>query len=172
MNNRRQILKNENTEKSDDTDAESIIKYIKRNDSFAKSFQLNKMEYTAVNFTQFQLSDLVRFCVNDTAILSIDTTFEVCKGLYFTDSSYENIALNDKDTNKHPYFPGPSFWHFKKDTQSYRRFAGEILIAEPALAGIGRIGHDLDKAIAKGICFTTLNEVILLEITREFYLGY
>jgi len=29
-----------------------------------------------------------------------------------------------------------------------------------------------ENPIAKGICFTTLNEVILLEITREFYLGY
>ena len=109
------------------------------------------MEYTAVNFTPFQLSDLVRFCVHDSAVLSKDTTFEICDGLYFTDSSYENLSLKDKETNNHPYFPGPSFWHFKKDRQSYRRFAGEILIAEPDLANIGKIGHDLDKAIANGI---------------------
>ena len=32
-----------------------------------------------------------------------------------------------------------------------RRSAGELLIAEPLLSGIKKFGHDLDKALAKGI---------------------
>lgn len=156
INNRKQTLKNSNINENDDTDAESIIKYIKRDVAFTKSFQLNKEEYTAFNFDPFQFSDIVRFCVHDTAILSVDTTFEIYDGLYFTDTSYENLALKDNETISYPYFPGPSIWHFRKDQQSYRRFAGKILIAEPALAGINKVGHGLDKAIAGGNFTTAL----------------
>ena len=85
--------------KSENTDAESIIKYIRKEEAFNKSFQLNKREYTSVNFTIYQMSDLVRFCVNDSAILSIDTTFDVCKGLYLTDTSYPNLSLIDNETS-------------------------------------------------------------------------
>ena len=83
-------------------------------------------------------------------IFSTDTTFEICEGLYLTDTSYPNKSLIDKSSGKHPQFPGPSFWHFKKNEEAHRRFAGEILIADPSLAGIKKIGHELDRAIAKG----------------------
>ena len=67
-----------------------------------------------------------------------------------TDSTYQNLSLVD-EYGKHPEFPGPSFWHFRKTEETYRRFAGELLIAELLLLGIKKIGHDLDKALAKSI---------------------
>ena len=67
-----------------------------------------------------------------------------------TDTKYTNESLTNQ-SNKHPEFPGPSFWHFKKSRESYRRFAGELIIAKPELLGIKKIGHDLDKAIAGGM---------------------
>ena len=139
------------SENSGKTDAECIIQYIKKEGSFTKSFHLEQQHYTAINYTGYQLSDIERFCVENSAILSIDTTFEICNGLYLTDTSYPNLALIDRKTGENPHFPGPSFWHFRKNEGAYRRFAGEIVIAKPSLRQINKIGHDLDKAIAKGM---------------------
>ena len=55
----------------------------------------------------------------------------------------------DKRKNKHPKFPGPSFWHFKKNEEAYQRFTREMVIADPGIANIQKFGHDLDKSIAK-----------------------
>ena len=41
-------------------------------------------------------------------------------------------------------------WHFKKSWENYKRLAGELTIAKPELLGIKKIGHDLDKATARG----------------------
>ena len=96
------------------------------------------------------LNDIHRFCVLGNSILRIDTTFELVDGLWLTDTTYANESLINQ-SNKHPEFPGPSFWHFKKSRESYRRFAGELTIAKPELLGMKKIGHDLDKAIAGGM---------------------
>lgn len=71
-------------------------------------------------------------------------------GLWLTDTTYPNESLINQSI-KHPEFPGPSFWHFKKSRESYRRFAGELAIAKSELLGIKKIGHDLNKAIAGGM---------------------
>ena len=55
----------------------------------------------------------------------------------------------DKRKNKPPQFPGPSFWHFKKNGEAYQRFTREMVIADPGIANIQKFGHDLDKSIAK-----------------------
>ena len=133
-----------------DTDAECIVRYIKRNDSYIKSFHLDSEQYSAVNYLPHQLTDIKRFCVEDTAVLSVDTTFEICDGFFLTDISYPNLPLLDKRKNNPPQFPGPSFWHFKKNEEAYQRFAGEMVIAEPSIANVQKVGHDLDKSIAKG----------------------
>ncbi|XP_066926362.1 uncharacterized protein [Clytia hemisphaerica] len=149
IENRKQKLKDKGAEKPK-TSAENLLNYIKRDDAFTKSFTLTQSEFGAFNYHEYQLSDIVRFCANNKAVLSVDTTFEICDGLYLTDTSYENLALKDAKTNEHPHFPGPSFWHFRKNEQTYRRFAVELLFAEPDLAELKTIGHDLDKAVAKG----------------------
>ena len=97
------------------------------------------------------MTDIKRFCVEDTAILSVDTTFEICDGFFLTDISYPNLSLLDKRTNNPPQFPGLSFWHFKKkNEEAYQRFAGEMVIAEPSIANVQKVRHDLDKSNAKG----------------------
>ena len=67
-----------------------------------------------------------------------------------TDSTYQTLSLVDRN-GKHPEFPGPLFWHFCKTEETYKRFAGGLLIAEPLLSGIKILGHDLDKTLAKVI---------------------
>ena len=123
---------------------------MKEDDAFVKSLNVNKDEYNTSNFIQEQLWDVYCFCAKGNSILSIDTTFKICEGLYLTDSTYQNLSSVDQN-GKHTEFPGPSFWHFCKTEETYRRFAGELLIAQPLLSGIKKIGHDLDKALAKGI---------------------
>ena len=75
-------------------------------------------------------------CVLGNAILRVDTT-------------YSNEALIDLK-GKHPEFPGASYWHFRKMQESYRHFAGEIIIQKPELLCLKKIGHDLDKALSSG----------------------
>ncbi|RMX57773.1 hypothetical protein pdam_00006752 [Pocillopora damicornis] len=114
------------------------------------SVTFTKEQYISVNSSPNMLNDIHRFCVLGNSILRIDTNFELVDGLWLTDTTYTNESLIDQ-SNKHPEFPGPSFWHFKKSRESYRRFAGELIIAKPELLGIKKIGHDLDKAIAGGM---------------------
>ena len=92
-----------------DTDAECIVRYIKRNDTYIKSFHHDNEQYSAINYLTHQLTDIKRFCVEDSTILSVDTTFEICDSLLLTDTSYPNLSLLDKRTNNPPEFPGPPF---------------------------------------------------------------
>lgn len=70
-----------------------IVRYLKTNDSFVETFFLDREQYSAFNYIPYQLTDIRRFCVKDQGILSTDTTFEICEGLYFTDTSYQNESL-------------------------------------------------------------------------------
>ena len=149
-------------------ETECIVTYLKANDSFVKTFFLDCEQYSALNYISYQLTDIRRFCVEGQGIFSIDTTFEIFEGLYLTDTSYPNKPLIDKSNGKHPQFPGPSFWHFKKNEEAYRRFAGEILIADPSLAGIKKIGHDLDRAIAKGTVYQFPIHIFLKTSPTDF----
>lgn len=78
------------------------------------------------------INDLYRFCVNGNSVLRVDTTLELVEGHWLTDTTYTNEALIDLK-GKNPEFPGPSFWHFRKMRECYRRFAREIVIKEPEL---------------------------------------
>ena len=95
------------------------------------------------------LKDISKFCVEGNCVFNVDTTFDLFPGLWLTDTSYACLALINKE-NKHPQCPGPSMWHFRKDTAEFRTFALELVTALPELINIKIIGHDLDKATAVG----------------------
>ena len=103
----------------------------------------------AVNYLPPMLEDINRFCVKGNSYLSVDTTFEICDNLYLTDTTYQNLALLEWK-GKHPEFPGPSFWNFRKSRDNYRQFAADLIDAEPNLINLQKIGHELDAALAKG----------------------
>ena len=130
-------------------ESEGIIKYIKE-DKFIKSATFLKDGYHTVNYVDQMMKDIERFCVFGKGILTIDSTFELCDGLWLTDTTYTNLSLVVAGTDRNPAFPGPSFWYFRKSRADFRRFAGELLIARPILADIRKIGHDFDKAQAGG----------------------
>ena len=105
-----------------------------------QSVTFNKDQYTSINFLPHMMNDLYRFCVIGNSVLHVDTTFELVDGLWLTDTTYTNEALNNQK-DKHPEFLGPSFWHFKKTQASYRKFAGEFIIANPSLSDIKKDWH-------------------------------
>ena len=124
INNRKCKLNNEAIKPQNQyNEVECIVKYLKKEDNFLKSFLLDHCEYSTVNFIPEQLWDIYCFCVRDNWIFCIDTTFEICDGLYLTDTTYPNLSLHNVNGN-HAEFPGPSFWHFKRTRETYRRFAG------------------------------------------------
>ena len=99
-------------------EAEIIDSYLKEDDAFVKSLTLNKDGCNTLYFIQEQLWDVYHFCIKGNGILSIATMFEVCEGLYLTDSTCQNLSLVDQ-SGKHFEFPGPSFWHFCKTGETY-----------------------------------------------------
>ena len=138
-NNKQQDLRSE---------AEVLVSSLRTVPMF-NSVTFNKDQYVSVNSLPNMLNDLYRFSVVGNSILRIDKTFQLVDGLWLTDTTYTNEALVDLK-GKHPEFPGPSFWHFRKTRESYRRFAGELVIQKPELLDLKKIGHDLDKAISNG----------------------
>ena len=52
---------------------------------------------------------------------------------------------------KNPEFPGSNMIHFKKDSATYRRFAGEMLMAELDLYSVKQVSTDLDPALYEGV---------------------
>ena len=130
------------------TEAEALIDLL-LGDSFVSAVHFGGDSYSSINYTPM-INDLKRFCVFCNSPWIVDTTFNVAEKLWLTDSSYENQSLID-DNGKHPLFPGPSQWQFRRNQESFRRFAGELIFADPELIKIKRVGHDLDNATANGL---------------------
>ena len=131
------------------TEAEVLISSFASN-NLVENVIFTKDRYVSFNTLPQMINDLYRFCVLGNSILRIDTTFELVEGLWLTDTTYSHEGLITLD-GKHPEFPGPNFWHFRKDRETYRRFAGELIIKKPELSGIKKVGHDLDHALSNGI---------------------
>ena len=135
-----------NTNKLKET--ETLIKIV-QSKGYVRSVKFQEESYIAINYKDYMLDDMVRFCVNGDSILNVDTTFNIVPGLWLTDTSYKHLGLIDAH-GKNPEFPGPSMWHFKKDRQEFRNFAMELVTASGELKDLRRVGHDLDKATALG----------------------
>ena len=99
----------------------------------------NKDQYVSVNLLPNMLNDLNGFCVVGNSVLRIDTTFE--------HHIYQQSACSFQRKTSGVSW---SFWHFRNTRESYRRFAGELVIKKPELLGLKKMGHDLDKAISNG----------------------
>ena len=77
------------------TEADFIIQYLK-DDAFIRTCPFNPSEYCTVNYHPQMLVDLERFSVKG-AIFMVDTTFEICEGLWLTDTSYSNLSLGEEE---------------------------------------------------------------------------
>ena len=85
-------------------ECEEMIRFVKSEKSHAKSVVFLQEHYISFSASNQLLKDLERFCVYGTSTFVVDTTFQVCDGLWLTDSSFEYSALVNVD-GKHPSFP-------------------------------------------------------------------
>ena len=71
--------------------------------------------------TDKQLAD--RFCTThlDFTYLSVDPTFDFGE-FSVTPTSYRNILVKNRNTNKSPVFVGPIFIHHTKKNDTYAQF--------------------------------------------------
>ena len=100
-------------------ECEALVRQMKEGCSSVKNVIMQAEQYMSFNYTEQMLTDLTRFCVNGNSTFLVDTTFELCNGLWLTDSSFDNESLLNEQ-GKHPVFPGPFMWHFKKEKENYR----------------------------------------------------
>ena len=133
------------------SEAEALIYNQKSITSLMSTVVFSERDNVSCNFLPHMISNLKRFCVNGNSIWRVDTTFELVDGLWLTGSTYTNETLINSQ-GKHPEFPGPSMWHFHKDQKIYRWSAAELIMQDPALRGIKKIGHDLDHALPNRLC--------------------
>ena len=150
VHNRQYLLKKKTlVSATENHEVEKLVRMVK-SESMVKGLIFGEDYYSTVNIMPHMLSDLKRFCADGDGIFTVDTTFQLADELWLTDSTYPNLSLLDED-GKHPEFPGPSQWHFRKNRESYRRFMGELTLASPELRHMKKFGHDLDVAICDGI---------------------
>ena len=123
----------------------------------------------ATAFTDRTIKNIERFCVNGTSVFRCDTTFEIIDNLWLTDTSYTNFSLINAEDSSHPEFPGPLMVHFAKDTDTYRCFAVELIVSNPSLLKIGKVGHDMDRALENGLgsVFVSSESCICLQHVSE-----
>ncbi|XP_066932127.1 uncharacterized protein [Clytia hemisphaerica] len=129
--------------------AEAIINSMQKN-NFIRRTTFEEDRYSTFNYHDIMMGDIVKYCVNGESIFNVDTTFELADGLWLTDSCYENLSLIDEH-GKHPFFPGPSRWHFRKDTSEFRKFATDMISFAPETIELRKLGFDLDQAQSKGL---------------------
>lgn len=123
-----------------------------KSNNMIESIVIKENAYFFFMCSERQIKDIVKFCCSnsDTAVLGIDTTFNLCN-LWITDSCYRNDRIVNNSTENHPVFLGPLLFHFTKDAATFTRFALEMMAIDPAIALLEKIGTDMDIAILNGI---------------------
>lgn len=159
-----QIYRQKNTLKQDgecnQDELFQLIKLQREDPDFIRSVCCLAKSYYAVFCTDAQLNDMVKFCCINNSVLSIDTTFNLCKN-WLTDTCYPNLRLATAN-GKHPVFLGPSLLHFEKSTFVFHRFIKELCSFNPSIKSLKVIGTDQEKAIFNGFSQEIENLKLLL----------
>ena len=105
-----------------------------------------------VLFTEWQVSDLVRFMTKSTqfTVLVADTTYNL-GNFYVTPTTYQHLMLEDSVTKKHPSFLGPVLVHQRKNFSSFNYFASTLIGANTKLRSVQAFGTDGDPALIEAL---------------------
>ena len=105
-----------------------------------------------VLFTEWQVSDLVRFVTKSTqfTVLVADTTYNL-GDFYVTPTTYQHLMLEDSVTKKHPSFLGPVLVHQRKNFSSFNYFASTLIGANTKLRSVQAFGTDGDPALIEAL---------------------
>ena len=126
----------------------ALIKYQRENTNFLRSVVCLDQSCYGFITTDTQLNTTAQLCCVENNVLSVDTTFSLCKN-WLSDTCYKNTRLKNVD-GKHPIFLGPCLLHFWKDTSTFNRFNNEMCSFDPRLQNLKVIGTDQDVAIYNG----------------------
>ena len=144
------VLRNPN---SASTDLDRLILSQSDPNSPVRTVIVTKDCYMAFLYTDKILSDIEKFCCDDTdmekCVLGIDTTYNLC-GMWITDTCYRNKRILGVRSRDHPVFTGPVMFHFSKDDSTFRRFCAELVSANPSVANLKKVGVDMEAAIFNG----------------------
>eukprot|EP00794_Sanderia_malayensis_P001899 gene1899-2156_t len=117
-------------------------------------------DFFAVLASQRQLNEVSLFCTNPRqfSVLTFDPTFNIFHAnISLTVTTYRNLRLESKQTNKAPVFIGPLLLHRKKDWKTNSNFANSLVTEKEELEGVLACGVDGDKALMigfmKNFCF-------------------
>lgn len=102
--------------------------------------------------TDKQLADLSRLCTSpvDYSYLSVDPTFNF-GDFSVTPTSYRNILLKNRKTNKSPVFVGPIFIHHSKTKETYSQFFQKLRCLAPHLENLRVFGTDGENALSDAL---------------------
>ena len=99
-------------------ECEALLAQMRKEDCKVRRIVMLPEHYVSFNADSRMLDDINRFCVHNSSILLVDTTFDLCDGMWLTDSAFQYEApLNEKGGS--PMFPGQYMWHFRKSQESY-----------------------------------------------------
>eukprot|EP00794_Sanderia_malayensis_P019446 gene19446-21371_t len=110
-------------------------------------------DFFAVLASQRQLNEVSLFCTNPRqfSVLTFDPTFNIFNAsISLTVTTYRNLRLENKQTNKAPVFIGPLLLHQKKDWKTYSNFAHSLVTEKEELEGVLACGVDGEKALMMG----------------------
>ena len=86
---------------------------------------------------------------SETAILAVDTTFNLCD-IWITDISYRKKRIVNAENEENPVSFQTIRLHFTKHQKTFSRFALGILACNPNVKNLKAIGIDFESAIYTG----------------------
>lgn len=116
----------------------------------------NGRQPSYVLYTAQSLADLERFCTNTSmpikfrSVLAVDTTYNV-SNYYVTQTTYRNLSLLHRNTQKHPWFPGPIFVHRHLEKDDFSYFWQAVKRGKLSLEDLAIIGTDECDELYNGI---------------------
>ena len=107
-----------------------------------------------------QINDIAQFYCADGNVLSVDTTFNLCKN-WLTNTCYKNIRLEILE-GKHPVYLDPCLLQFRKDAFTFNRFFKEMCSFDQRVQNMKVVETDQDMAIYSGFAMDNAELKLLL----------
>ena len=118
---------------------------------------------TVILYTEAQILDIRRFCIEQGEVLGFDQTFNL-DHLHVTIEVFKNLAVQQDITGEHPIFIGPVFLHETSTFQAFVHFFSSIsaVLVDKSSDGAVRmtIGNDDETALKNAIKFSNSVHVL------------
>ena len=115
----------------------------------------NEKQPSILMYLDQNLKDVERFCsskatISYFSVLSADDTCNIANH-YLIQIVYEKLAVVKRDTEKSPWFPGPSTFVRNLSEEEHRWFCCSSILGNKNLVNVRVLGTNDDKALYSGI---------------------